>query len=145
MTINGGLGTDTVEFATGDYARPAGLEPHRQRRAHQGRPGRDDRRRDGDINFNAVYRDVGLSAAGFTTTIPFVGDDALVDINGATLIKGHTITMSATSGTLSTTVNGASQDLTGGNLIVAAVDGFSNDGGDFTVVGGSGDLPLRRP
>src|SRR5205823_732889 len=85
----------------------------------------------GDITLNAVYRDNGISLAGITTTIPVLGVDALVDLDGATL-TGNKITLSALAGTLQTTAAGA-QSL-GTTLTVTSVAGFS-DSGKFKVDG----------
>ena len=90
VTINGGLGVDTVQFigdylvpnsnltviaehikvdpgvsiCLGDTADPCHVAPTSN----------------GALNFNAVDKDNGLSILGITTTIPVIGTDGLVDI-----------------------------------------------------------------
>ena len=183
LTINGGLGTDTVEF-TGDYLVPnSSLTVNAEHiKVDPGVTINVGTSSGNDITFNAVYKDNGLSLLGITTTIPVIGVDGLVDISpdkgewssgsdysqgdvvvdttdgsqyratsnissdptapsadganwslaGSAQLIGHTISLSAFAGTLSTTVKGGSQDLTGGNLIAASVAGF-DDSGSFTV------------
>ena len=86
----------------------------------------------GDINLNAVYKDNGISLLGITTTIPVLGVDGLVDIDGAT-ITGKTVSLTAFAATLSTTARTA-QTLTGSGdtLKVASVAGF-DDTGSFSL------------
>ena len=138
VTINGGLGTDTVEF-TGNYLVPnSKLTVNAEHiKVDSGLTIDVGSAAGNDITFNAVYKDNGISILGITTTIPILGVDPLVDIDGAT-INGNTINLTAFAGTLSTTVSGGSQDLSAGNLVVASVAGFDNSAGTFTVVGGTG-------
>ncbi len=138
LTINGGLGGDTVEF-TGDYLVPGStLTVNAEHiKVDSGVTINVGTAVGNDINFNAVFKDNGLSLLGLTTTIPGLGDDALVDINNASL-TGNKLNLTALSANLSTTVSGAPQDLSGGNLVVASVAGFDNSNGFFTVVGGTG-------
>ena len=137
MTINGGLGGDTVEF-TGDYLVPnSSLTVNAEHiKVDAGVAINVGSASGNNITFNAVYKDNGLSLLGITTTIPVLGVDALVDINGATL-TANKISLNAFAGTLATTVNGGSQTL-GTELIVDSVAGFDNSNGDFTVVGVTG-------
>ncbi|MGH2999555.1 MAG: beta strand repeat-containing protein, partial [Gaiellaceae bacterium] len=79
----------------------------------------------GDISFNASYNDNGTSILGITTTL--LGDNASIDLDQATL-TGNDISLTATSGTLKTTVD-SGQTLTGSNdLTVASTDGFDSNG-----------------
>ena len=79
MTINGGLGTDTVEF-TGDYlVLSSNLTVNAEHIKVD--PGVTVNVGTGDITFNAVYKDNGISLLGITTTIPVLGVDGLVDIS----------------------------------------------------------------
>ena len=88
LTINGGLGTDTVEF-TGDYLVPnSSLTVNAEHIKVDS--GVTINVGTGDIKFNAVYKDNGISLLGITTTIPVLGVDGLVDIDGAT-ITGKTV------------------------------------------------------
>jgi len=138
LTINGGLGADTVEF-TGDYLVPnSSLTVNAEHiKVDPGVTINVGSASGNNLNLNAVYKDDGLSVLGLTTTIPVLGVDALVDVNSATL-TGNKISLTAFAGTLSTTVNGTGQDLSGGNLVVASVAGFDNSSGYFTVDGGTG-------
>ncbi len=138
VTINGGLGTDTVEF-TGDYLVPGSSLTVNAEHIKVGSGLTVDvgSASGNDITFNAVYKDNGISLLGITTTIPVLGVDGLVDIDSATF-NGNSISLTAFAGTLSTTVNGGGQALSGGNLIVASVAGFDNSSGTFGVVGGTG-------
>ena len=71
LTINGGLGGDTVEF-TGDYLVPgSSLTVNAEHiKVDSGVTINVGTAVGNDINFNAVYKDNGLSLLGLTTTIP---------------------------------------------------------------------------
>ena len=138
VTIDGGLGTDTVEF-TGDYLVPgSSLTVDAEHiKVDSGVTSTSAAPPATTSPSTRSTRTTGSALLGITTTIPVLGVDPLVDIDNATL-NGNTINLTAFAGTLSTTVNGASQDLTGGNLIVGSVAGFDNSSGTFTVAGGTG-------
>ena len=126
-------GTDTVEF-TGNYVVPGSSLTVNAEHIKVD-PGVTIDVGSGNITLNAVYKDNGLSLVGITTTIPVLGVDALVDINGATL-TGNTISLTAFAGTLSTTLTSAYSG--GGTLSVASVAGF-DDKGSVTVDGLTGE------
>ena len=81
VTIDGGLGADTVEF-TGDYVAPGtSLTVNAEHiKVDPGVTVNVGTATGNDINFNASYLDDGLSVFGITTTIPILGVDGLVDI-----------------------------------------------------------------
>ena len=134
LTINGGEGTDAVEF-TGNYtALGTNLVVNAEKITVK--PGMTINVGTGDITFNAITKDNGFSILGITTTIPVLGAESLVDIDGATL-TGNNISLKAFSGTLSTAVNGAQTIASGGALTVDSVQGFE-DTGRFTIAGVSG-------
>src|SRR5262249_50779123 len=193
VTINGGLGVDTVEFignylvpnsnltvnaehikvdpgvsvCVGDAGNECGAAPTAR----------------GNITFNAVDKDNGISIFGITTTIPVIGTDGLVDISadkgawdsgsdydagdvvvdpidgnqyraqahvskggsapsadalhtswalaGTTILNGDVIRLTAFAGSVTGTASngGSAQTLSsGGDLILAAVDGFAETG-----------------
>ncbi|HEV8463176.1 MAG TPA: hypothetical protein VGQ38_20990, partial [Gaiellaceae bacterium] len=131
VTINGGLGGDSVEFI-GDFIVPgANLIVNAEKIKVD--PGVTVNVGSGDITFNAVSQGNGTSLLGLTTTIPVLGQSATVEVDGGT-ITGNKITMNAFAGTLSTTATGA-QTLTGSGdtLHVATVAGFANSNGKFKV------------
>ena len=134
VTINGGEGIDTVEF-DGDYNAP-GTNLTVNAETIKVDPGVTINVGTGDITFNAVARDNGFSVLGITTTIPVLGTDGTIDIDSGQL-TGAKVTLNAAASTLMTTVSGSGQTLTsGGDLIVASVEGF-DDTGSFTVVVGA--------
>ncbi|MHB1244386.1 MAG: beta strand repeat-containing protein, partial [Gaiellaceae bacterium] len=134
VTIDAGLGTDSIEF-TGDFLVPGATLVVRAETIKV-LSGVTIDVGTGDITFDAITKDNGISLVGITTTIPVLGAEAKIDVDGATLV-GNDITLRAFSGTLATTVNGGGQSLAGGTLTVASVAGFADDG-TFDVVGGTG-------
>src|SRR5205823_5846188 len=88
----------------------------------------------GAIAFNATYQSNGHSLLGITSTI--LGVNAKIDIGDA-ILSGASIDLEAVSGTLHTTVSGASQNLGGGTLNVASTYGFDSSG-SVTVDGAAG-------
>ena len=90
VTINGGLGTDTVEL-TGSYLVPgSSLTVNAEHiKVDSGVTIDVGAAAGNDITLNAVYKDNGVSALGITTTIPVLGVDPLVDIDGATAQRQH--------------------------------------------------------
>ena len=79
VTINGGLGTDTVEFM-GDFVDP-GVNLTVNAEQIKVNSGVTVDVGGGDLTFNAETRDNGISLVGVTTTIPVLGASALVDIS----------------------------------------------------------------
>ncbi|HEX5588659.1 MAG TPA: hypothetical protein VFX65_00020, partial [Candidatus Limnocylindrales bacterium] len=135
VTINGGLGSDTVEFE-GDYLVPgSSLTVNAEHiKVKPGVTINVGSAAGNNIVFNAVYKDNGISVFGITTTIPVLGTDGLIDVDGANL-TGHTITLAAFAGTLSTKAKGA-QSL-GTDLIVDSISGFENSGSFTATVAGT--------
>ena len=130
VTINGGAGIDTVEFLAADYEL-SGVSLTVNAETIKVDDGTTLNLGSGDLTLNADLSDDGFSLLGITTTgLP---DDATIDIDNAT-ITAHNVNLTANSHTLATSVNGASQDLSGGTLTVASTAGFDTGGGKFTVV-----------
>ncbi|HEX4526420.1 MAG TPA: hypothetical protein VH108_06715, partial [Gaiellaceae bacterium] len=91
LTINGGLGIDTVQFK-GNYIVPnSDLTVNAEQikvdpgvsicLGNLGSECTSAPTSHGNLNFNAVDKDNGLSILGITTTIPYIGTDGLVDIS----------------------------------------------------------------
>ena len=85
VTITGGLGTDTVEF-TGDYLVPSSsLTVNAEHiKVDSGITINVGTGASHDINFNAIYKDNGISLLGITTTTP---------VRTALLASGRFLTM----------------------------------------------------
>ncbi len=139
LTINGGRGTDTVEF-TGNYVTPgASLTVNAE--TIKVDPGVTVDVGSSNINFNAVIADDGLDSHGVDTTL--LGDTASIAVGDSSntsvgaLLTGATVDLEATAENARTTVDGAGQDLTGGTLKVSTVDPFLSSG-QFTVAGATG-------
>ena len=79
LTINGGLGGDTVQF-TGNVTAP-GVTLNVNAETVKVDAGVKVDVGSGDINFSAFTHDNGLSVFGITTTIPVLGASGLVDIS----------------------------------------------------------------
>ncbi|MCY7286954.1 MAG: hypothetical protein LH624_01545, partial [Cryobacterium sp.] len=133
LTINGGEGTDTVEFV-GDYLVP-GTNLTVNAEKIKVRSGTTIDVGTGNIAFNATAKDNGVSLVGVTSTV--LGVEGSIEIDGAT-VTGNVIDLKAFAGTLATTVNGAGQVLGGGMLNVVSTLGFASGGGKFTVSGATG-------
>ena len=81
VTINGGLGTDVVEFV-GDYIVADGSTLTVNAETIKVNAGVTiNVGPNGSITFNAITKDNGLSLVGITTTIPVLGATALIDIS----------------------------------------------------------------
>ena len=131
LTLNGGLGTDTVEF-TGDYRTPgASLTVNAE--SIKVDSGFTVDAGTSNVNFYATSTDDGIDALGIDSTL--LGDTASIELDGAAL-NGNTLDLEASSGNAKTTVDGGSQNLTGTNdtLTVATVDPFLSSG-KFTIDG----------
>jgi hypothetical protein len=141
VTINGGLGVDTVEFI-GDYLVPnSNLTVNAEQikvdpgvsicLGNAGDPCNLVPASNGDITFNAVDKDNGISVFGITTTIPVLGTTGSVEIgaDGSTLVlKGNKISLTAFAGSVTGTVSGAQTLSSGGDLALASAAGFAETG-----------------
>ena len=128
VTINGGAGIDTVEFLAADYEL-SGISLTVNAETIKVDDGTTLNLGAGDLAFNAALVDDGFSLLGITTTgLP---DDATIDLNNATIVA-HNVSLTASSGTLKTSVSGAQTLSNGGNITVASTDGFDSSG-SFTI------------
>ena len=109
LTINGGPGTDHTEF-TGDYLVP-GSTLTVNTETIKVDSGVTVDVGTGSINFNAASADDGIDFLGIDTTL--LGDGGSIELDSATL-NAATVDLEASSENAKTTVNGASQDLSGG-------------------------------
>ncbi|HEY3921306.1 MAG TPA: carbohydrate-binding protein, partial [Gaiellaceae bacterium] len=136
LTINGGIGTDTVEFTGNVSISGVGLTVNAEKIKVD--PGVTVDTGTAAIAFNAKVTDDGFDTHGVDTTL--LGDNASINIGdssnpsqGATLNAG-TVDLEATSENAQTTVKGASQDLSGGTLTVVTTGPFLSSG-EFTIAG----------
>ena len=125
VTIDGGLGS-TRSSSRATSSSPVRTSPSARRRSSSS-PASRSTSAAATSPSTQLRRTTAISLLGITTTIPVLGAEAKIDVDGATL-NANDISLSAFSGTLSTTVNGAGQNLGGGTLTVASVAGFANDG-----------------
>ena len=140
LTINGGLGTDTVEFIGGYTALGSTLTVNAE--TIKVDPGAAINLGTGNIAFNAIVADDGLDSHGIDTTLTgdtatiAIGDPATPGQGGA--LTGGSVALTATAENAQTTVKGqGSNDVSLGTLKVATSDPFLSSG-KFTIAGISG-------
>ncbi|HET7128249.1 MAG TPA: hypothetical protein VFJ93_04150, partial [Gaiellaceae bacterium] len=141
VTINGGFGVDTVEFI-GDYLVPnSNLTVNAEQikvdpgvkicLGNTADPCNLVPTSNGNITFNAVDKDNGISVFGITTTIPVIGTTGSVEIgaDGSTnVLNGNKISLTAFAGSVTDKVSGAQTLSSGGDLALASVAGFAETG-----------------